>query len=37
MKIYRKCTSKPYSFLSIDTTLPADNPLKFRKNILDSL
>ena len=34
MKIYSKCTSEPYSFLTIDTTLPADNPLRFRKNIL---
>ena len=24
MKIYRKHTSKPYSFLTIDTTLPTD-------------
>ena len=37
MNIYRKCTSKPYSFLTIDTTLPANNPLRFRKNLLDSL
>ena len=37
MKIYRKCTSKPYSFLTIDTTLPADNPLRFRKNLLNPL
>ena len=34
MNIYRKCTSKPYSFLIIDTTLLANNSLKFRKNIL---
>ena len=27
MKIYRKCTKKPYSFLAIDTTLPASNLL----------
>ena len=25
MKIYRKCTSEPYSFLTINTTLPANN------------
>ena len=37
MKIYRKCTSEPYSFLTIDTTLPSNNSLRFRKNILDSL
>ena len=34
MKIYRKCTSEPYSFLTIDTTLHVDNPLRFRKNLL---
>ena len=37
MKIYRKCTSEPYSFLTIDTTLPAENPLRFRKNLLNPL
>ena len=37
MKIYRKCTSEPYSFFTIYTTLPADDPLRFRKNFLDSL
>ena len=31
MNIYRECTKEPYSFLSIDTTLPASNPLRFRK------
>ena len=36
MKIYKDCTKEPYSFLNIDTTLPADNPLRFRKNLLDS-
>ena len=29
MKIYKKCTAEPYSFLVNDTTLPSDNPLKF--------
>ena len=37
INIYRKCTSEPYSFLTIDTTLPATNSLRFRKNLLDSL
>ena len=37
MKIYRKCTGEPYSFLTNDTTLPANNSLRFRKNLLDSL
>ena len=31
MKIYRDCTKEPYSFLTIDTTLPSSNPLRFRK------
>ena len=34
MKIYRTCTSEPYSFSVNDTTLPSDDPLRFRKNIL---
>ena len=37
MKIYRKCTSEPYSFFTIDTTLPATNHLRLRINLLDSL
>ena len=34
MKIYKKCTKEPYSFLVNDTTLPSDDPLKLRKNLL---
>ena len=34
MKIYKKYTVEPYSFLVNDTTLPSDNPLRFRKNLL---
>ena len=34
MKIYKKCTAKPYFFLVNDTTLPSDDPLRFRKNLL---
>ena len=34
VKIYRECTRKPYSFLTIDTTLPAGDPLRFRKGLL---
>ena len=37
MKIYRKFTSESHSFLTIDSTLAADNLLRFRKNLLDSL
>ena len=34
MKIYKNCTKEPYSFLANDTTLPSDDPLRFRKNLL---
>ena len=33
VRIYRECTRKPYSFLTIDATLPASDPLRFRKNL----
>ena len=33
VNIYRKCISEPYSFLVNDTTLPSNNPLRFRKNL----
>ena len=33
MKIYRECTKEPFNLLTIDTTLPASNPLRFRKNL----
>ena len=35
MNLYKKCTAKQYSFLVIDTTLALDNPLRFRKNLLE--
>ena len=34
MNIYKKCTTEPYSLLVNDTTLPSDDPLRFRKNLL---
>ena len=34
IKIYKKCTAQPYSVLVNDTTLPSDDPLRFRKNLL---
>ena len=34
MKIYKKYTKEPSSFLVNDTTLPLDDPLRFRKNLL---
>ena len=37
IKIYRECTKEPYNFLTIDTTLPSTNLLKFRKNLFDTL
>ena len=36
VKICRGCTRKPYSFLTLDTTLSAGDPLRFRKNFLPS-
>ena len=32
IKIYKECTKEPYNFLTIDTMLPASDPLRFRKN-----
>ena len=34
IQIYKNYTKEPYSFLVNDTTLPSDNPLRFRKNLL---
>ena len=34
VKIYRERTKEPFSFLTIDATLPASDRLKFRKNFL---
>ena len=34
MKIYKKYTKEPYSFLVNDTTLLSNDPLRFRKNLL---
>ena len=33
IKIYRKYTNTPYSFLVIDNMLPSDDPLRLRKNL----
>ena len=30
VKIYRECTKEPYSFLTIDTTLPTTDSIRFR-------
>ena len=37
MNIYKKCTTKLYSLLAIDCTLVPDNPLHFRKNLLERI
>ena len=33
IKIYNKCTDKPYSFLVNDTTFSSNDPLRFGKNL----
>ena len=33
--IYRKCIDEPYSFLVIDIMLASNNPLRFRKNLVN--
>ena len=35
-KIYRECTKEPYNFLTVDTSLAASDPLRFRKNLFHS-
>ena len=35
VKIFRECTRKPYYFLTINTTLPASDPLRFRQFVFD--
>ena len=37
IKIYRECAKEPYNFLTIDTTLPSANTLRFRKNLFGTL
>ena len=37
VRIYRACTRKPYYFLTTDTTLPASDPLRFKKYLFQSL
>ena len=34
IKIYKKCTAKPYSFLVNDATLSLDDSSRFRRNLL---
>ena len=37
IKIYSECIKEPFNFLTIDTTLPSNNSLRFRKNLFDTL
>ena len=37
MNLYKKCTATPYSFLFIDAALAWDNPLRFRKSLLEKI
>ena len=37
LKVYKKCISELYSFLTIDITLPAYDLLRFRTTLFDSL
>ena len=37
MKISGECTNEPFKFMTIDTTLPTSNSLRFRKNLFDTL
>ena len=34
IKIYRECTKESYNVLTIDTTLPSTNTLRFRKKLV---
>ena len=36
MKIYREFTRELFNFLTMYTTLPASNSLRFKKNLFDS-
>ena len=36
-KIYTEYTKEPFNFLTIDTALSTSNPLRFRKNLFDTL
>ena len=36
VKIYKNAQKKQYSFLTIKTTLPASDPLRFRQNLFRS-
>ena len=37
MKLYKKCTAKPFFFLFNDTPLASNNPLPFRWKLLQRM
>ena len=37
MNLYKKCTAKPYYFLVFHATFASDNPLCFRKNLVERI
>ena len=37
LKIYKECTNEAFNFLAIDTTLPSSNPLRYGRNLFESL
>ena len=37
MNLYKKCTTKLYSFLVIDTAVASDNSSHFRNNLLERI
>ena len=37
MKLYKKFTAKPYSFLVINTSLALDNTLRFKKTFWEKI
>ena len=37
MNLFKKCNTKPYSFLVINATFATDNPLHIRKNLLERI
>ena len=37
IKMYREYTKQPFNFLTVDTTLPSNNRLRFRKLLFNTL
>ena len=37
INLYKKFTARQSSFLTTDATLASDNPLRFRKNLLERI